>query len=95
MLELEKYIGSFKESISKRFEKQEKEFKSLADKMTSFEEAQIENKKRLSRLEDGRNKDGKEDIELNYVKSCFFLMFFHFHYLTVSILKPFYILGKI
>ncbi len=87
-----KYMGSFKESISKRFERQEEEIKSLADKIKSFEYTQREYKKRLTHLEDQRDTNENEDFELQPVKS-FFVLFFNF--LTVSISKPFYILGKI
>ena len=75
---LEKYMGSFKESISKRFERQEEEIKSLADKMKSFEFTQREYKKRSSRLEEQRNTDETEDIELQHVKNLNYLLFFSF-----------------
>ncbi len=55
MIDIEKYMESFKESISERFEKHENNFKNLTDKMKSFEVTRIEYKKRLSRLEDRRN----------------------------------------
>jgi hypothetical protein len=64
MLDIERYIETFQESISKRFEKQENNFKNLTDKMKSFEVTQREYKKRLSSLEDQRNADENEDIEL-------------------------------
>ena len=67
---IEKYMGSFKESISKRFERQEEEIKSLADKMKSFEETQRENKIRLSHLENRRNPDDN-DAELQHVRFFF------------------------
>jgi hypothetical protein len=72
MSEVENFLGSFKESISKRFEKQEENFKNLADKMNSFEEAQREYKKRL---EDRRNADENEDNELQQVKNFIFFIF--------------------
>jgi hypothetical protein len=51
MLDIEKYMESFKESNSKRFEKQEENFRILTDKVKSFDVSQREYKKRLSRLE--------------------------------------------
>jgi len=65
----------FKESISKRFDKQEENFK---NKMKSFEVTQREYKKRLSRLEDRRNTDENEDIELQQVINFNYLLFFSF-----------------
>ena len=73
MLEIEKYIESFKETIAKRFEKQENNFKNLIDKVKSLEVMQRENKestsKRLSHLEDQINMDKNDDIELQQVKN--------------------------
>ena len=71
MLDIERYMESFKESITKRFEKQEENFKSLTNTVKSFELTQREYKKRLSRLEDRRNKDENEDIELHQVKNYY------------------------
>jgi len=75
MLEVEKYMGSFKELISKRFERQEEEIKSLADQMKSFEFTQREYKKRLTHLENRRDTNVNEDFELQPVKN-FFVFFF-------------------
>jgi hypothetical protein len=81
MLGIESYMESFKDSISERFEKQENKFKNLADKMASFEETQIENKKRISRLEDrgrlesGRNPDENDSVELQRVMNFIFIFF--------------------
>jgi hypothetical protein len=72
MLDIERYMDSFKESITKRFEKQEDNFKNLTNTVKSFEVTQREYKKRLSRLEDRRNKDENEDIELHQVKNLNF-----------------------
>jgi hypothetical protein len=69
MLEVEKYMESFKESISKKFEKQEDNF---MNKLKRFEVTQREYKKRLNRLEDQRNTDENEDIELQQVKNLNF-----------------------
>ena len=86
---IERYMESFKESISKRFEKQEEEIKSLADKMKSFEETQREYKKcHLNR----RNPDDNDVLDLQHVKS-FFVLFFNF--LNCINFKTIYILGKI
>ena len=69
MLEKEKYM----ETIAKRFEKQENNFKNLIDKVKSLEVMQRENKestsKRLSHLEDQINMDKNDDIELQQVKN--------------------------
>jgi len=79
MLDMEKYMESFKESISKRFEKQEENF---SNKMKSFEVTLREYKKRLSCLEDRRNTDTNEDIELQQVKNFNYSLFFSFFYLN-------------
>ena len=44
MLDIEKYMESFKESNSKRFEKQEENFKNLTDKVKNLEVTQREYK---------------------------------------------------
>ena len=66
-------MESFKESMSKRFEKQENNFKNLIDKVKSLEVMQREYKestsKRLSHLEDQINMDKNDDIELQQVKN--------------------------
>ena len=69
MLDMENYVESFKESITKRFENQEENFKNIVDKMKSFEVSQREYKKRLSRLEDRSNTDENENNELQQVKN--------------------------
>jgi len=73
MIDMEKYLESFKESISKRFEIQEENF---MNKMKSFEVLQREYKKRLSRLENRRNTDKNESIELQQVKNFNYSLFF-------------------
>jgi len=78
MIDIEKHMESFKESISKRIEKQEDNFKNLTDKVESFEETQKENEKRLSRLEHRKNTDENEDIELEQVRNLNFPLFFSF-----------------
>ena len=60
-------MESFKESVSKRLERHEDNLKNLDDKIKSFEVTQREYKNRLSRLEDERNTDENEDIELHHV----------------------------
>ena len=69
MLETEKNM----DSIAKRFEKQENNFKNLIDKVKSLEVMQREYKestsKRLSHLEDQINMDKNDDIELQQVKN--------------------------
>ncbi len=81
MLDIERYMESFKESITKRFEKQEENLKNLTNTVKSFEVTQREYKKRLSRLEDRRNTGENEDIELYQVKNFNSLFFFSFFYL--------------
>jgi hypothetical protein len=76
MLDIERYMESFKESISKRFEKQEENLKNLTNTVKSFEVTQKEYKKRLSRLEDRKNADENEDIELHQVRNLNFSLFF-------------------
>jgi len=78
MLDIERYVESFKESISKRLDKQEENFESLTNKVKSLEVTQREYKKRLSSLEDQRNNDENEDIELQHVKNSNFSLFFSF-----------------
>ena len=78
MLDIERYMESFKESISKRFEKQENNFKNLVDKVNNFEVTQRDYKKRLSRLEDQSYTDDNEYIELQQVKNFYYLLFFSF-----------------
>ena len=78
MLDIERYVESFKESISKRFDKQEENFESLTNKVKSLEVTQREYKKRLSSLEDQRKNDENEDIELQHVKNSNFSLFFSF-----------------
>ena len=78
ILDMEKYMESFKESISKRFENQEENFKNIVDKMKSFEVSQREYKKRLSRLEDRSNTDENENNKLQQVKNLYFSLYFSF-----------------
>ena len=90
---MEKYMESFRESISKRFEKHENYFKNLTDKVKSFEITHKEYKNRLSRLKNRGNTDENEDIELQQV-NC--LNFSYFSRFTNFInLKPFHVLGEI
>ena len=79
MLDMEKYMESFKESVSKRFEKHENYFKNLTDKVKSFEITHKEYKNRLSRLKNRGNTDENEDIELQQVKCLDFSLFFSFY----------------
>ena len=78
MHDIERYMESFKESISKRFQKQEENLKNLTNTVKSFEVTQREYKKRLSRLEDRRNMGENEDIELQQVKNYYYSLFFLF-----------------
>ena len=75
ILDMEKYMESFKRSISKRFENQEKIFR---NKIESFELTQKEYRIRLSRLEDRRDTDENEGIELQRVKNFKYFYFSHF-----------------
>ncbi len=74
MLEAEKLMESFKETIAKRFEKQEENFKNIVNKVKSFEVTQRKYKNRLIRLEDRRNTDENKDIELQHVKNFIFVI---------------------
>ena len=78
MFDIEKYMESFKESLSKRFERHEDNFKNLAGKMQSFEVTQSDHKKRLVRLENKKNLGENEDIRFQHVKFFYlvFLLFF-------------------
>ena len=91
MLDMEKYMESFRESISKKFEKHEENFKNLVDKVKSFEVTQREYKKRFSRLEDRKNTDENEDIELQQVKNLNYLLFSFFliciNFKTISCIR--------
>jgi len=72
-------MESFKESITQRLERHEENFKDLVIKVKSFEVTQNEYKKRLRRLEDGRNQSENEYIELQYVKDILFVIFLIFY----------------
>ena len=89
MLEMEKYMESFRESISKRFEKHENYFKNLTDKVKNFEVTQREYKERLSRLEDRRNTDENDDIDLQQVKIYLYLSHFSIctNFKTISCIR--------
>ncbi len=50
-------------------------FKDLVNKVKSIEVTQKEYKKRLRRLEDGRNQSDNEDIKLQKVKDTLFVIF--------------------
>jgi hypothetical protein len=69
----------FKESISKRLERHESNFKDLVNKVKSMEVTQNEYKKRLRRLEDGKIQSDNEDIELQKVKDILFVIFLIFY----------------
>ena len=72
------HMESFKESITQRLERHEENFKDLVIKVKSFEVTQNEYKKRLRRLEDGKNQSDNEDIELQKVKDILFVIFLIF-----------------
>jgi len=74
MLEADKLMESFKETIAKRFEKQEENFKNIVNKVKSFEVTLRKYKNRLIRLEDRRNTDENKDIELQHVKNFIFVI---------------------
>ena len=73
MLDMEKYVESFKETIFQKFEKQEENFN---NKMKSFDLTLKEHTNRLSHLEDRGNTDENESIELQQVKNSNYLLFF-------------------
>ena len=83
MLDMEKYMDSFKESISKRFEKHENYFNNLTDKVKILELTHREYKKRLSRLEDQGNTVENETIELQQVDNLNFSLFFIFFHFSI------------
>ncbi len=87
MLEVEKYMDLFKESISKRFEKQEENFKKLVSKVKSIEVTQREYKKRVRRLEDGSNADETEDIMPKHVKNILFVILVIFKLVSISMIN--------
>ena len=72
---MEKYMESFKESISVRFEKQEENFKKFTDKVENFEITHREYSERLSRLEERRNEGENENVELQQVRNLNFMLF--------------------
>ena len=72
MIDIEKFMESFKKSISKKLDRHEDTFKNIADRMKSFEVTQKEYKKRLNRLEDGRDPNKNEVIELQHVRNLYF-----------------------
>ena len=93
---MEKYMESFRESISKRFEKHENYFKNLTDKVKSFEITHREYKKRLSRLEDQGNTDENETIELQQVANLNFSLFFiFFSFFDLHQFQNHFVLGEI
>ena len=74
MLDMEKNMESFKESISKRFEKQEENFKKFTDKVENFV---VTHRERLSRLEERINEgeNENENVELQQVRNLNFMLF--------------------
>ena len=72
-------MESFKESISKRLDGHEDNFKNIADRMKSFELTQKEYKKCLNRLENGRDPDKNDVIELQNVNNLYYLYFSSFN----------------
>ena len=66
-------MESFKESISKRLDGHEDKFKNLAAK------TQKEYKKCLNRLENGRDPDKNDVIELQNVNNLYYLYFSYFN----------------
>ncbi len=75
MLDIEHYSESFKESITERLERYENDLNNLVNKVKSIKIAQKEYKKRLRRLEDGRNHVENDDIELKHVRDILFIIF--------------------
>ena len=70
MLEVEGYMESFKQSISKRFERYDERFH-------SFEVSQSECQRRLRDLERAKSRTMKDkDIELQKVKNILFRILF-------------------
>jgi hypothetical protein len=73
-------MESFKESISKRLDGHEDNFKNITDvTQIEYEVTQIEYKKCLNRLEDGRDPDKNDVIELQNVNNLYYLYFSYFN----------------
>jgi len=77
MFVTEKYMELFKETVFKRLEKHENNFRDLVEKVKGIEVSQSEHKRRLRGLEDGRTRGDSENVELQQVKEvlCDFLQF--------------------
>ncbi len=72
MFVTEKYMESFKESIFKRLERHENNFRNLVEKVKGIEVSQSEHKRRLKGIEDDRTQDDSEDVELRKVREIFY-----------------------
>ena len=72
MIDIESYMGGFKQSISKRLERYE-------EKLYGIEISQSECKRRLRNLEVARKRSDKNgEIELQHVNDSFFYFIFNF-----------------
>ena len=87
MFDIEKYMESFKESITKRLEGNEENFNNLVNKVKSIEVTQREYKKRVRRLEDGSNADETEDIMPKHVKNILFVILVIFKLVSISMIN--------
>jgi hypothetical protein len=72
MFVTEKYMKSFKESVFKRLERHENNFRNLVEKVKGIEVSQSEHKRRLKGIEDDRTQDDSEDVELRKVREIFY-----------------------
>ncbi len=70
-------MESFKESLFKRLERHENNFRNLVEKVKGIEVSQGEHKRRLKGIEDDRTQGDSENVELQQVKEvfCDFLQF--------------------
>ncbi len=77
MVDTEKDMELFKETVFKRLERHENNFRNLVEKVKGIEVSQSEHKRRLRGLEDGRTRGDSENVELQQVKEvlCDFLQF--------------------
>ena len=65
-------MKSFKESVFKRLERHENNFRNLVEKVKGIEVSQSEHKRRLKGIEDDRTQDDSEDVELRKVREIFY-----------------------
>jgi hypothetical protein len=72
MIDTEKDMELFKETVFKRLERHENNFRNLVEKVKGIEVSQSEHKRRLRGLEDVRTQGDSENVELRKVREIFF-----------------------